>query len=39
MAERSLQASQEGINKAKRALTNKRLTHKALAEKLDVTHW
>jgi predicted NACHT family NTPase len=37
MAERSLQASQEGLEKAKRALINKQWTQKALAERLQVT--
>ncbi len=37
MAERSLQASQKGINEAKRALTNSQLTQKALAQRLGVT--
>jgi predicted NACHT family NTPase len=37
MADRALQASQEGLNLAQRALTNNRLTQKALAERLQVT--
>jgi len=37
MSERSLQASQKGINEAKRALTNSQLTQKALAQRIGVT--